>query len=276
VRVTYLHENGQSYTQNVTVPAQRRRTVYPGSVPAGSFGCHIAVLSGPPIAAERMLYGGPNWTISHAGVGTDQLGTTWRFTEGVNSPAFETYVVLANPSPTPAAVSLTYTRTDGTVVVSSTTVPAGSRVNVWTRGIAGLENTAFRTVVAVTNGVGIVAERATYWPLDGSGSSATQGRSASMAVAGSVDEAPVVQTFDPYAPATAHGPAPRLYERLVGYSSKTGTLPVNLDSGPDTGPPQTGAEAAAAAGALSSTSLTTTTTITVPWYGAHLTGGRRQ
>jgi hypothetical protein len=55
VRLQYLHANGQTYTQDVVVPAQRRVTVYPGSVPAGAFGCHLTVLAGPPIAAERML-----------------------------------------------------------------------------------------------------------------------------------------------------------------------------------------------------------------------------
>ena len=138
------------------------------------------------------------------------------------------------------------------------------------------------TLVSVSNGVPLVAERATYWPLNTGGQFGAQSLLAPMTATGSADEAgapsgPVVQTFDPYAPASAHGAGPRLYERLVGYSRTIGTSPASLDSGPDTGPPETGAEAAAvAAGLLPSTSLATTTTITVTWYGAHLTGGRRQ
>ena len=50
VRLQYLHANGQTYVQDVTVPAQRRATVYPGSVPAGAFGCH---LSGTERATHR-------------------------------------------------------------------------------------------------------------------------------------------------------------------------------------------------------------------------------
>jgi hypothetical protein len=124
-----------------TVAAGRRATAYPGSVPAGAFGCHVTVLSGPPIAAERMLYGGPNWTISHPGVGSTDVGTGWDFTEGANSWQFETYLLLANPNLTTAAsVSLTFTRTDGTVITSSTTVPAGGRVSLWTKGITGPSN----------------------------------------------------------------------------------------------------------------------------------------
>jgi hypothetical protein len=55
MRLQYLHANGQTYTQDVTVGAGRRATAYPGSVPAGAFGCHVTVLSGPPIAADRLL-----------------------------------------------------------------------------------------------------------------------------------------------------------------------------------------------------------------------------
>ena len=277
VRLTYLHQNGQTYTQDVAVPAQRRATVLVSGVPAGGFGCQIAVLSGPPIAAERMLYGGPSWTISHAGVGADQTATTVRFTEGANGNLFETYLLLANPNPTTAAaVTLTFTRTDGTTILSSTTVPAAGRATVWTKGISGLESTSFRTLVSVTNGVGIVVERATYWPLNTGG----QLEALLAPMLGSdeaVDpaagrEGPAVQTFDPYSPATAHGPAPRLYEHLIGYPGRT---PGIDGSAPDTGPPVTGA-GAQAGGLLPSTPLGTTSTTTLTWYGAHLTGGRRQ
>ena len=74
VRLQYLHANGQTSVQDIMVPAQRRATVCPGSVPAGAFGCHLSVPSGPPIAAKRMMYGGPNWTISHAPTGASCRG----------------------------------------------------------------------------------------------------------------------------------------------------------------------------------------------------------
>jgi hypothetical protein len=288
----------------VTVPAQRRVTAYPGSVPAGAFGCHLSVLSGPPIAAERMLYGGPNWTISHAGVGSPDVGTTWDFTEGANSWQFETYVLLANPNLTTAAnVTLTFTRTDGVVITASPTVPAGGRVSVWTKGISGLSNTSFRTVVAVTNGVGIVAERATYWPLNTGGgvysaaagttgaetmgAQVPQGAMAPLTVVvetGADTDVPAVQTFNPYAPTTARGVAPRLYQGLLGYPTSKGDT-ATAEAEPDTGPPggRAASGASVTASALSAALLeggagasATTTPITTTWFGAHLTGGRRR
>jgi hypothetical protein len=216
-------------------------------------------------------------------VGADQTGTTWDFTEGANSWQFETYLLLANPNLTTAAsVTLTFTRTDGTVITSSITVPAGGRVSLWTKGITGLSNTSFRTVVAVTNGIGIVAERATYWPLTTGGG--VYGAAAMLAPGalnvetGADTDVPAVQTFDPYAATSRQGTPPRLYQRLVGYPGRTGTT-LSTEAAPDTGPPggSVGAGGAATESLLPSTSLAgSTTTITVSWYGTHLTGGRRR
>ena len=214
------------------------------------------------------------------------MGTTWDFTEGANSSLFETYLLLANPNLTTAAsVTLTFTRTDGTVIPSSTSVPAGGRVSLWTKGITGLADTSFRTVVAVTNGVGIVAERATYWPIDTGGgiygAAAMQAPGALAVGTGADTDVPAVQTFDPYAATSRQGTPPRLYQRLVGYPGRSGTT-LSTEAAPDTGPPggAVGAGGAASEGLLPSTSLAgspmTTTTITVSWYGAHLTGGRRR
>jgi hypothetical protein len=285
VRLRYLHANGQTYIQDVTVPAQRRVTVYPGSVPAGSFGCAITVLSGPPIGAERMLYGGPNWTISHAGVGADQLATTWRFTEGPDSAFFETYLLLANPGSAAAAVTVTFIKTDGAVVTTTTSVPAGGRANVWVPGVPGMAAGDFRTVVSVTNGVPIVAERATYWPLTtDAGTPRLVAQDTNPAPTAMTPDlagvalqpptpwrAPVRRTFDPYAAATAHGAGPRLYDQLVGH---VGTTPGDgRDPGPDTGPP---VNLAGTPLSLAIAPATAATTGGIPWYGAHLTGGRRQ
>jgi hypothetical protein len=87
---------------------------------------------------------------------------------------------------------------------------------------------------------------------------------------------PAVQTFDPYSPATAHGPEPRLYERLIGYSA-TGRKTRASDPSPDTGPPVNGVGTKfSTPTALSGAPQATTLAITSTWFGAHLTGGRRQ
>ena len=85
------------------------------------------------------MYGGATWLIGHAGVGATQLGTAWRFTEGVNDDAAESYLLLGNPNGSAAAVTLTFTKTDGTVVTSSTSIPGVGRTTVSLKDIPGLE-----------------------------------------------------------------------------------------------------------------------------------------
>jgi hypothetical protein len=191
------------------------------------------------------------------------------------------------------------------VITSSTTVPAGGRVSLWTKGITGLSNTSFRTVVEVTNSVGIVAERATYWPLDTGGGiygAAAVGESSAAEASGTATTAqsarprtplviavptgpdsdvPAVQRFNPYAPETARGTPPRLYQGLLGYpggSGKTLAPETGADAGPPGGVAVTGAAITEVAltNALVGGGQASTMTLTVSWFGAHLTGGRRR
>jgi hypothetical protein len=225
-------------------------------------------------------------------VGSPQVGTTWDFAEGANSWFFETYLLLANPTLSSAsAVTLWFRRTDGTWVSSATTVPAGGRVSVATKSLAGLANTSFTTLVQVTNGVGVVAERATYWPVNtGGGVYTAAGPPAGVAaMTGAPTEADpsspaAVATgarVSPYAASAAHGTPPRLYQRLVGYPSSGSAGSEDTDVGPP-GTIRLSGETVterALSGALLGTgtdSIATPLSITTTWYGAHLTGGRRR
>ncbi len=53
----------------------------------------------------------------HASPGTPwRRATTWRFADGTGAGGSETYLLLANVSDQPATVTLTYRRSDGTVI----------------------------------------------------------------------------------------------------------------------------------------------------------------
>ncbi len=92
-------------------------------------------------------------------------------------------------------------------------------------------------------------------------------------------DVPAVQRFNPYAPGTARGTPPRLYQHLLGYPGDGKTLSPDVVSG--TGPPgllttfgsavTEAAMAAALGGGQASTMA-----ITVSWFAAHLTGERRR
>jgi hypothetical protein len=97
---------------------------------------------------------------------------------------------------------------------------------------------------------------------------------------GADTDVPAAQRFDPYAQETARGTPPRLYQNLLGYPSDGKTLAP--DAATDTGPPGglTATSAAITEAALTNALVgggqASTMTLTVSWFGAHLTGGRRR
>ena len=158
-----------------TVPAHGRLTVnVEADAPAlASAAFATQLTSDVPIVAERAMYwvGDPApWTESHDSLGIVAPGTKWLLAEGrVGGPqAYQTYILLGNPSATPADVTITYLRSDGTTTTSHHLVPGRSRVNVLVNGqVPALQNEAFGAKVEVTNGVGIVVERSIYWNAGG-------------------------------------------------------------------------------------------------------------
>jgi hypothetical protein len=60
-------------------------------------------------------------------------------------------------------VQITYLRTNGTTIVKAYTVDPSSRFNVFVNNmVPELVNEDFGAIVEVTNGIGIVVERALY------------------------------------------------------------------------------------------------------------------
>jgi len=175
VTLTYLLDNGQTVSRTKTVPAHARLTVEverdAPELAAAAFATQLT--SDVPIVAERAMYwvGAPGpWTESHDSLGVVAPGTKWVLAEGrVGGPlAYQTYILLANPSTTAADVTITYLRADGTTATSQHQVPATSRRNVLVNSAAPLlQDEAFGAKVEATNGVGIVVERSIYWNAGG-------------------------------------------------------------------------------------------------------------
>jgi hypothetical protein len=114
-----------------------------------------------------MYWPGPpsTWAEAHNSFGATTLGTKWGLAEGRigMNDAFQTYILLANPSATAADVRITFLRANGTTVVKTFTVGPTSRFNVQVNSAAPeLQNEAFGALIEVTNGVGIGIERAMY------------------------------------------------------------------------------------------------------------------
>jgi subtilisin-like proprotein convertase family protein len=166
VQVTFFLEGGGTVVHPVTVNPHARLTVDAAAIPElanRSFG--IEVTSDRDIMAERAMYlpGARLFEGGHESAGVNSTSTQWFLAEGATGPFFECFVLMSNPTASPANVTLTYLLDTGATVVQQVTIPPQSRhtINVETVD-PQLANAAVSTTIV--SDVGIIAERSMYWP----------------------------------------------------------------------------------------------------------------
>ena len=130
------------------------------------------VESDVPIIAERSMYwlgAAQPWGEGHNSFGVVDAGLRWGLSEGrAGGPLnFHTYILLANPQTTAAAVTVTFMREHGAPVTKTYTLPATSRFNVDTATVDELQGDSFGAIIDVTNNVPIIVERSMYWDSNG-------------------------------------------------------------------------------------------------------------
>jgi hypothetical protein len=167
VTVRFLLESGGVVNVNVNIPGKSRHTMYAGDVAAlrqQSFG--IDVRSVQPIIAERAMYlpGRRLFEGGHESAGVNAPSTQWFLAEGATGGFFECFVLLSNPNSTAANVTLSYLLPDGTTIPQSVVVPANSRKTINIETDVDTRLRAADVSTTVTSDVGIVVERAMYWP----------------------------------------------------------------------------------------------------------------
>ncbi|MBL8140554.1 MAG: CSLREA domain-containing protein [Acidobacteria bacterium] len=123
-----------------------------------------------PVIVERAMYravGSQTFGAGHEAAGVEAPGLQWYFAEGATGPFLDLFFLIANPTSQAANVTARYLKPDGSVVVKTYQVPENSRFNIWVdyEG-AELADTAVATTFEVTNGVGVVIERALWWGGD--------------------------------------------------------------------------------------------------------------
>ena len=94
---------------------------------------------------------------------------TYYLAEGSTGVFFDTDILLANPNTVDAPATLTFFKEDGTTVTRDLVLARQSRSTVRVDDIAGLESTAFSTLVTSTTGVPLVVERTMRWDASGYG-----------------------------------------------------------------------------------------------------------
>lgn len=177
VTVRYLMPGREPTSKVLELGANSRYTIDIGN-PVDAPGVantdvSVEVKANLPIVVERAMYwpkNGARWTDGHNSAGVTSTGTTWALAEGElgGSRGFQTYVLMANPSNTDAAVRMTLLREgEGRGPLSiDFTVPANQRVTKSAQDFVGLglqSGEKFGVVVTSLNGAPIVVERAMYW-----------------------------------------------------------------------------------------------------------------
>lgn len=166
VLLDFLVEGGAVVSVPVTVTARTRRTIFAGSIPQlvnRSFSVDIE--STIPIIAERAMYlpGPRTFEGGHESAGVNSPSRVWFLAEGATGSFFDCFVLLGNPSASEAHATVTYLLANGATITRTKTIPANGRltINVETEDPALASADVSTTIVS---DVGIVAERAMYWP----------------------------------------------------------------------------------------------------------------
>jgi SpoIID/LytB domain protein len=168
VDAIFMKENGESVTRTCRVPAFSRYTIHadeePGLEDAG-FSCELVSRNGVSFIAERAVYfdRGAGQSGGHGSMGVTAPSAKWFFAEGYTGGAFNTFVLLQNPSAKTARVRLTFSRPSGASVRCEYGIKGRSRFTVHVDELEGLADAEVATTVQSTNGVKVVAERAVYF-----------------------------------------------------------------------------------------------------------------
>jgi hypothetical protein len=164
--LTFLLEGGGTVPYPVNIDPHSRRTIYAGDIPAlvnQSFGLDISATQA--IIAERAMYlpGNRLFEGGHESAGVNESSTHWFLAEGATGPFFDCFILLSNPHGTDAHVTLTYLLPDGTTIPQAAVIPANGRLTINVELVHPLlANAAVSTTIQ--SDIGIVAERAMYWP----------------------------------------------------------------------------------------------------------------
>ena len=163
-QVTYMIEGAQPVTVTKVIPPGTRRS-FNMADDIGTADASIKVASDVPVVPERSMYRDNRREGSNS-IGTTAPAEDYYLSEGTTAWGFTTYVLVQNPNPVPANVTVTYMTPSGSFATAPRTIPAGSRKTIKVNDEA--PNTDLS--VKVHGSQPIIAERAMYW--DGAGGEA--------------------------------------------------------------------------------------------------------
>lgn len=157
LRLTFMAGNGAVTLRSYQVPARSRFTLPVHQLLPGRE-LSIRLESDIPVVAERAMYWGGR-TDGHASLGTPAPEYAWCLAEGYTDQGFETWILLQNPNPLPARVTVTFMLPSGRTLQREYAVVPFSRFTLNAAEVVGRSEFSTR----VTSSQPLVAERAMYW-----------------------------------------------------------------------------------------------------------------
>jgi hypothetical protein len=167
--LTFLTDAGTTVEQQVTVPANGRRTVRLNTdVPGlGQAAVSTIVESMTPLVADRTITWDGTGYGSHAETAVAMPRTTWYFAEGATHSGLNLFYLIQNPNDAQAAVTVTYLRPAPLPpIVKTYLVGPASRANIWVDQ-EGAELASTDVSAVLESSLPVIAERAVY--LDAGG-----------------------------------------------------------------------------------------------------------
>lgn len=153
-RLTYQLTDGRAEEQRMLVPPRARTSIPVNQVlPEAEFSLRIQADS--TLVVERSMFFGHD---GHTTAGIPAPATTWYLAEGSSVPPWDTWILLQNPNPRPAAVRLSFFADDGQHRELLQLLPPGSRRSVYVNLLLQAEGFA----TSITSDAPIVVERAMY------------------------------------------------------------------------------------------------------------------
>lgn len=168
--VTFMKTDSTTVIKSITVVANGRATIWVNDeVPNADISTKVESINNLGIIAERAMYwpmkygtGVTEWMGGHNSTGVAQPNVIWYLAEGCTD-GFDEYISIQNPNSSAATCQITFMRSDGTTVVFDQTIGDTTRATI--RVNEHVQNDSLSTKIESTNGVGVIAERMMYWPM---------------------------------------------------------------------------------------------------------------
>ena len=168
VALRFMRSDGHNYTCDYTLEPRSRFTLDVSKVPGfEEADFSVKVEAEEPVVVERAMYwdDGNGCSGGHDSPGVAEPSRCWYLAEGYTGSGFDTFVLVENPNPQNARLTMDYMLPDGGLVTEYYDLLPYSRRTIQLNEVAGLEDTDVS--VRVNADRPVVVERSMYFDYFG-------------------------------------------------------------------------------------------------------------